>query len=341
MKVIMRSQKYIKIFIGLCFFSQIINAQTNLSKTAQSTMNFLLVGTSSRACAMGEAFVNVGIGSESMFYNPAGLALLSNSFDINLNYTQWIADINYLSGGIGWDLSEFGVIGAHLLTVDYGTINGTSLISEAEQNLYPLGYKDNGLVGNVGAYVVGLSYAKTITQEFSMGLTIKLAGQNLGQNTFNGTTKDNDATKVAFDAGVRYQTGFKEFTFGMFIRNFSTSIKREEIDEQLPLLFSFGASINVMQIVAEEISKNNSVVFAIDFLHQNSYSERVNLGFEYRFIDMFSLRGGYQTNRDLASWSGGLGFNTSLSDYEIEVSYAYSSFEIFDAVSRISLRFSF
>jgi hypothetical protein len=341
MKSILSFYNCVNLSIGLLLFSQVSVAQTDLNKTAQSTMNFLLVGTSSKACAMGEAYVTLGKGSESMFYNPAGLSIFDKTFDINLNYTQWIADINYISGAAAWSLDEFGVIGTHLLTVDYGTINGTSLISSAEQSLYPLGYKDNGSVSNVGAYVFGLSYAKTITREFSMGLTVKLAGQNLGQSTFDNVTKDNDATKIVIDAGVRYQTGFQEFTFGMFIRNFSTNIKREEIEEQLPLLFSFGASINVMQVFAEEISKNNSITFALDFLHQNSYSERVNMGLEYMFLEMFSLRAGYQTNRDLASWSGGVGFNTSLSDYDIEVNYSYSSFDIFDSVSRISLNFSF
>ena len=170
---------------------------------------------------------------------------------------------------------------------------------------------------------------------------MKLAGQNLGQNSFGSTVKDNDALKLAFDAGVRYQTTFKQFAFGMFIRNFATNIKREEVDEQLPLLFVFGASINVMEVIDEEISKNNDITFALDFLHENNYSERVNLGLEYKFLRMLSLRGGYQTNRDLASWSGGLGFNTSLSDYDIEISYSYSRFEIFNSVNRISLNFSF
>ena len=140
---------------------------------------------------------------------------------------------------------------------------------------------------------------------------------------------------------MRYQTGFKGFNFGMFIRNFATSIKREEIDEQLPLLFSFGAAINVLEIVDETISNDNTLTFAVDFLHQNNYSERVNLGLEYRFLGMISLRGGYQTNRDLASWSGGLGLNTSFSDYDIEVDYSYSRFEFFDSVNRVSLIFSF
>jgi hypothetical protein len=331
-------------FLTLILFGLLISlpafSQTDLNKTAQSTMNFLLVGTSSKACAMGEAYVTTGKGAESLFYNPAGLSLLDKTFDINLNYTQWIADIKYISGAVAWDISDFGTIGAHLITVDYGTINGTSLISSSEESLYPLGYRDNGLVSNVGAYVVGLSYAKTITQEFSMGLTLKLVGQNLGQNTFSGTTKDNDATLVAFDAGVRYQTGFKGFNFGMFIRNFATNIKREEIDEQLPLLFSFGAAINVLEIIVEEISSDNMLTFAVDFLHQNNYSERINLGLEYMFLGMISLRGGYQTNRDLASWSAGIGLYTSISDYDVEVNYSYSSFEFFDSVSRLSLLFA-
>jgi hypothetical protein len=304
-------------------------------------MNFLLVGTASKASAMGEAFVVTGVGSESIFYNPAGLAIGANEFDINLNYTEWIADINYVSGAMGWNLSEFGAVGFHLLTVDYGDIIGTSLISASENNQYPLGYKDNGLISNVNAFVLGLTYSKSITQEFSLGFTIKYAAQNLGQNTFGSTTIDNDASIFAFDAGVRYQTSFNGFAFGMFLRNFSTNIQREEIEEQLPLVFSFGASINLLEFIQENKSDESSVIFEADFLHQNNYSERVNMGMEYQFMKMFFIRGGYQTNRDLASWSGGLGFRTTLSDYEVALDYSYSSFEYFTSVNRISLNFSF
>jgi hypothetical protein len=316
---------------GLC--------QVNLNKTAQSTMNFLLVGTSSRASALGEAYTSVGIGSESIFYNPAGLAVLNNRFDVNLNYTQWIADINYLSGGVSWNLDNYGVIGFHLLTVDYGVINGTSIVTD--ETLYPLGYKDDGPVSNVGAYSVGISYAKSISREFSIGGTIKFVGQNLGVSLLANGNKNNDAAKLVFDAGVLYETGFKGFAFGMAIRNFATDIKREEVEEQLPLIFSLGGSINLMEIIDVENSHDNSILFTTDFLHQNNYSERLNLGIEYKFLQMISLRGGYQTNRDLASWSGGIGFNTTVSDYSLELNYSYSRFEFFNSVSRVSFIFAF
>lgn len=323
----------------LSLYIQKVFPQADLVKTGQSTMNFLLVGTSSRACALGEAYTALGTGVESMFYNPAGLTGIEKSFDININYTQWIADINYLSGAIAWNLGTYGVVGLNLLTIDYGTINGTSLIYTSDIERYPAGYIDNGPVGNVGAYAIGLSYAKAISEEFSIGVNFKLAGQNLGRNLLNGGLKDNDATKFVFDAGVKYNTGYKGFVFGMSLRNFSSNIKREEVEESLPLLFSFGAAINLMKFVSSD--PESDLLFSLDFLHPNNYSERVNLGLEYKFLDMISLRGGYQTNRDLASWSGGIGFNTSISSYDLDVNYSYSKFKYFDSVNRVSLIFSF
>ncbi len=333
------------LFISLVFSfvinTQIIYPQIGLNKTAQSTMNFLLVGTSPRACALGEAFTAIGSGSESMFYNPSGLTNMTTEFDITLNYTSWIADINYLSGVAAWNLGLYGVVGINLLTINYGDIKGTSLVSPGESGNYPLGYKDNGNLSNVGAYSVGLSYAKAISEAFSIGGNIKIAGQNLGESNFGTSVKQNNAAKLVFDAGVSYATGYKGFTFGMSIRNFSTSLKREEIDEQLPLLFSLGAALNLMDVIDEEYAESNSVLLAVDFLHPNNYSERVNMGLEYKFQQMIAVRLGYQTNRDVASWSAGLGFNSSISDYDFGVGYSYSKFDFFDNVQRISLNFSF
>lgn len=332
---------FIALIISLIASTHVSYSQIGLNKTAQSTMNFLLVGTSPRACALGEAFTAIGSGSESMFYNPSGLTMMEREFDITLNYTKWIADINYLSGAAAWNLGVYGVVGINLLTVNYGDIKGTSLVSPGESGNYPLGYKDNGNLSNVGAYSVGLSYAKAISEAFSIGGNIKIAGQNLGESDFGTSVKQNNAAKLVFDAGVRYSTGFKGFTFGMSIRNFSTSLKREEIDEQLPLLFSLGTAINLMAVIDEEYSESNSTLLAVDFLHPNNYSERVNIGAEYKFQQMIAVRFGYQTNRDIASWSAGLGFNTSISDYDLQVNYSFSKFDLFDNVQRISIAFSF
>jgi hypothetical protein len=333
--------KLFTILVIIILSTGFIYSQVGLNKTAQSTMNFLLVGTSPRACALGEAFTTVGSGAESIFYNPAGITKLNKNFDITINYTSWIADIDYYSGGIAWNMGLFGVLGFHLLTVNYGSINGTSLLAPGEENLYSLGYKETGIVNNVGAYSLGISYGKAVSNEFSIGGTVKYAGQNLGENIYSSGAKENNASKLVFDAGVKYQTEFNDFAFGMSIRNFSTNLKREEIDEQLPLLFSLGAAINVLKVIDARLAEDNSLIWAVDFLHPNNYSERTNVGLEFRTMNLLSVRFGYQTNRDLASWSGGLGVNTSFSDYDVIVNYSYSKFEFFTSVSRLSLSFSF
>ncbi len=320
-------------FMTILFITSTLFAQVGLNKLAQSTMNFQLISISPKASSMGEAFYSIGIGSESVFYNPAGLSLTKHQYDITLNYTQWIADINYLGGAVAYNLENYGTVALSALTVDYGTIYGTQLDPSSSS---ASGYIETGNVSNVGAYSFGLSYAKSINEKFSIGGNVRIVGQNLGTNTFvNGVSKENKATKLVFDAGVLYNTGFKNFRFGMAIRNFSSNIKREEISEQLPLTFTMGGAIDLMKFLNEK--NNDELTLAIDFLHSNSYSERINLGAEYKFLEMLSLRAGYQTNRDIASWSAGVGFFTTLSDYNLEVNYSFSKMDIFNNVNRLSL----
>lgn len=333
----------IKTGINLTIFAVIIFAgvnfgQVGLNKLAQSTMNFQLVSISPKASAMGDAFYAVGTGAESIFYNPAGLVEGTHTFNVVLDYTQWIADINYIGGAASWNLGNYGALGISLLSVNYGTIYGTSL--DPNQGS-ALGYIDNGTVSNVNAYSLGISYAKAISTQFAIGGNIRIAGQNLGENHFtDGTNTKNNATKLVFDAGVIYYTGYKNFRFGMAIRNFSSNIIREKIYEQLPLTFTIGTAIDLMDFINPSHSPDNSFTFAVDFLHSNNYSERFNIGAEYRFLGMVALRGGYQTNRDIASYSFGIGLNKSIGGNEVGVNYSYSKMDVFKDINRISVEFS-
>ena len=319
----------------LTMASREASAQVGLDKLAQSTMNFQVVSVSPKSSAMGEAYYAVGTGADAMFYNPAGMADMTSTVDAVISYAQWIADINYYSGAVSWNLGNYGVVGINLLSVDYGTINATSLDVQK-------GYIDNGVLQNVGAYSFGLSYAKAVNGNFMVGGNARYVGQNLGNNTFvNGVTTRNDANKLVFDLGVKYYTGFKDFKFGMAIRNFSSDITREEISEQLPLTFTLGGAIDLMDFIDESHDKGTSMTLAADFLHPNNYSERANMGLELKMLGMLALRGGYQTNRDVQSWSTGIGFNSTFGGTTWEVNYSYSRMKVFSDVSRFSVEAEF
>lgn len=331
-----------KIITLIVIFSLPAQAQVDLNKVAQSTMNFLLVSISPEASAIGEANVATSTGVEAIFSNPAGIAESNKAFDARFYITQWIADIDYMAGAVTWNSGVYGSVGISFLSVDYGTINGTQLLHPSEIGSYPLGYKDTGPVDNVAAYAFGISYARAISDQFLIGGNVRLVGQNLGRNNFGSRTVDNDATKFSFDAGVKYYTGMKSFRFGMAIRNFASNIKREEIYEQLPLIFTMGGAMDIFDIIfPDHDPEMSALTLSLDFIHPNNYTERLNIGAEYKLWGQVALRTGYQTNRDLAGWSAGLGFNSMIGEYGLKFDYSYSQFDIFDDVNRFSLGFEF
>ncbi len=330
------------ILIALLLTVPALQARVGLNKIAQSTMNFLQVGLSARASGMGETFCGAGRGAESIFYNPAGLAESASRFDVRLYTVQWIADINYMAGAVSYDMGRYGAVGVSFLSVDYGDIHATSLLDDSERALYPGGYKDNGLAGNVGAYAFGISYGRAISTQFLIAGNARIAGQNLGTTAMaGGSVKENNASKLVFDAGVKYYAGLKSFRFGMAIRNFTSNLKREEINEQLPLTFVMGAAVDLYDFLRDGDNEDHQLTLAVDFLHPNNYSERVNVGAEYLFMKRFALRGGYQSNQDIASWSAGVGLNAVMGGSAIAFDYSYSSFKVFDGVNRFALGIGF
>lgn len=328
-------------------------AQVGMNKVGQSTMNFLQVGVIPGASGMGNTYTAIGTGCESIFFNPAGLPEMDSRFAAIMATTQWFADINYMVGALAWNLGNLGTVGLSLLSVDYGDIIWTGLAKDESD---VLGYVEYGMVDNVGAYSFGVSYGRRITNQFSIGGNVRYVGQQLGESLFRhfsvdeetgietetSTLKNNSESQVAFDMGVKFYPGLKSFRFGMSIRNFGPSIKYEEITAALPLTFALGVAMDMMDLIVPDHSKDNSLLLSAEFIHQNNYTERVNVGLEYKLIRLLSLRCGYQSNTDLAGFSGGIGVTLpSVGSRNIEVGYSYSVFDIFDGVNRFSLKVAF
>jgi len=171
----------------------IMPAHSAIKKLAQTGLQFLEIDVSARAAAMGGAFMMVGDDANAMFYNPAGIAKMQSGMDLFASRTQWIADISYNAGGIVKDFGNLGTFGVSFITANYGDIIGTR-VSSTEK-----GFSETGNL-NVGAYAVGLSYARSLTNKFTVGGQIKFAAQNLGKNLFsNGSTVNSKVSGLAFD----------------------------------------------------------------------------------------------------------------------------------------------
>ncbi len=326
--------KKLSLFLILVFLTTIflMPAHSAIKKLAQTGLQFLEIDLSTRAAAMGGAFMMVGEDADAMFYNPAGIAYMESNVDFTACRTQWIADISYNSGGIVKNFGNIGNFGISFVTSDYGDIIGTR-VSSSEQ-----GFEETGNL-DVGAYALGISYARSLTNKFTVGGQVKYVAQHLGSNLFpNGDTVENKVSSTAFDFGTMFYPGFKSFRFGMSIRNFSPELKYQQTGFQLPLTFTVGFAMDILDLLGEH---NNSLLLAIDAVHPRDYTERIHLGAEYTLLNMIALRAGYKFNYDEEGLTAGLGLNSDLGGLKIKIGYTYSDFGVFDSVSRMSFGVAF
>lgn len=313
----------------------------DLKQTGQTSMNFLLIGVSPRASGLGNAYTAISKGVESVFANPAGLTEMTNEFEAFISSTQWFADIKYLAGALAWNGEEYGAVALSFVVVDYGDIRETMLVPKAGTGTENYIITGNN-ISNVGAYSFGLTYVKEISTKFSIGGTVKYVGQQLGQLVdAAGVRTDNNATKWAFDMGVKYYPGFESLRLGMSIRNFSTFVKYQSFQSPLPLSFALGVGANVMDFINKDLANDHAVLVSTEFVHPNNYTDRVNMGLEYTFMNMVSLRTGYETNQDVVGWSMGIGVKQNLGGIDLGIDFSYSQTEYFNGVNRFSLNMAF
>jgi len=317
----------------------VIPAQATLKKVAQAGLQFLKIDMSARSAGMGSAFTMMGNDVNSMFHNPSGIAYFDSKYDFFLTNTTWIADISYLGGGLLINFGDVGTFGLNFMTADYGEINGTRISAT------DAGFEETGNIGgDVGAYMVGLVYAKKLSEKFAMGGQLKYVVQTLGKSqlTLGGDLIDNEVSGLAFEFGTTFYPGLAEsFRFGITIKNFSQEFIYQQERFELPLTFLIGFAVDAFDIIGNLDQETHSLMIAMDAVHPRDYTERIHLGAEYWFMDMIALRSGYKFNYDEEGFSVGAGAKLNVGGLNIKLDYAFTDFGVFDNVNRISFGVSF
>jgi hypothetical protein len=344
----MKTIKYI-ITILLCLFLAVFSVSgAEYDKLAQSGCQFLSVVSDARAAAMGEAMTSLQTGSSALFFNPAGMANLQKTIDINASNNRWIADIVHNTFGLAFSpfQGNYGVFGISFQSVDYGEFYGTRVAANDD------GYVDTGIF-KINSWAAGFGYAKRLTDRFSVGGQVRLVKQELGDsvipnfvtvvdslgNSIPDTLErrvSNKLKPLAFDFGTQFHTGIKSLVFGMSVRNFSKEIKYVEEGFQLPLVFNLGISMDMMDLIDEDNKAEQSLYVSIDASHYRSHPEQVKVGIDYRIRNTLSLRGGYISNNYESKFSFGVGISYSGATFD----YCYTPFGLFGSVQRMTVRFS-
>jgi hypothetical protein len=331
--------RFLMALLMVCFcLCAVGEAQENV-KLAQTGMQFLSVVSDARAAALANAVTTLPMGSGSLFFNPACMTE-SDLLDVSASRNEWIADIRHTTFSLSVKPAQgdYGVFGISVQTVDYGEIIGT-VVANNDQGY--LDYKDLGMPNpDPKGLAIGVGYAKALNDKFSVGVQVRWVKQDLGESilpvdTSSSTTTGNKVNPLVFDFGTLFKTGFKSLTFGMSVRNFSKEVTFATEAFELPLTFTLGVSMDLMNFLGDT-SIVRSVLVAIDAVHNRDYREQLFAGLEVNLFDVLALRGGIITNSDENAGTFGLGVH----QYGLAIDYAYTPFGIFDKVQRFTVRFS-
>lgn len=150
-------------------------AQTgeNEDNTAYGTTSaeFLLLGAGARGVAVGGAFAAIATDVSSLYYNPAGTALMTRP-GVMVSTYDYVAGTRYSWGGIALPFSG----GTRAVGFQIGTFGFN------DQPVYTVDQPDGtGSVYSVSETFVGATYAQNFSDRFSAGLTGKFIFDQLGE----------------------------------------------------------------------------------------------------------------------------------------------------------------
>jgi len=322
--------KYYLIIIILIAVQYCTSAQSGgIDKVGTTSFQFLKVMPDARSTGMGEAFISVVNNADAVFWNPAALTKVEN-INVSISFVDWFLDVKHFSFAGAYNLEGIGVFGLQILFNDVGDIPVTRV-----SDLYrtPNGSYNPGLTGETmrpGSRVIGLSYANKLTDKFAFGLTVKYAYENLVEK---------NASAIIFDGGLSYQTGFKSIGIAASLRHFGPEVKFLASSYPLPQTFTIGISANLFASGEALISQieDQKLLIAYNLSQPRDYSQQHNIGLEYTYNELISLRGGYKLNYDEEGLSFGAGVNYD--GYKVD--YSYNDYgEFLGQVHRFSIGFS-
>ena len=270
------------------------------SNVGTSGAQFLKIPPGARPAGMGSAFSAVADDVHAIYYNPAGLAAVSQ-VQLTGMHNSYFQGLNYEFAAIALPLSRFGWDGD---TED----SGKGTLGLAVYNLSVSGIERRGNaetaapLGTFGAddFAYALSYARG-SERFAWGANLKFIQQ---------TIDSVKAGTLAADLGALYGAG-ENLKLGAGVRHLGGKPKFRQESDPLPMLGFLAASYRLAP------GAQDSLTLGLDLLLPRDNRLTYNVGSEYlhRFASMEgALRAGYSSqNADadgLAGFSmgGGLGF---------------------------------
>lgn len=285
----MRYWKLVLALVLALALHQTVQAQV---KAGTAGASFLKLSASARGLAMADALLPLADDVSALHYNPGGLVQLPEGWQYGLTHYALPVEVSQNWFGAAYSDPAAGVAYGMSLTwlrsgmMDVNTVelpNGTG---------QQFDYQD---------LAVGATYAKRLTNKFSVGVT----GKYIRESTY-----EYSADGWSADLGTYYDTGWRSLKMAMSITNFGPDMVFIDKPYPLPIMFKFGVSLDLMGKKEDEHYLHG----AFEFGHPSDNVEQIDAAVEYAFKNQFMLRLGKKINGSSESeWS----------DFDPESGYEY------------------
>ncbi len=258
----MISNKSLIFLTFLLIFSNFVSAQQGIlvgqdttQRVITTAVPFLSITPDSRSGGMGDAGVAISPDANSVYWNPSKLVFIENKMGFALSYSPWLSKIindmslSYLSGY--YKLSKEQAIAVSLRYFDLGEIFFTDDFNNPQGSFNPK------------ELAVDATYARMLSENFSLGITLRYINSNLTGNFSSLTIEAQPANTVAADVSAFYQkdTEFGNISFGGNISNIGAKVTYSNQDNKdfIPTNLRVGSALKL------DIDPYNTITFALDF----------------------------------------------------------------------------
>ena len=263
-----------------------------------TAVNFLRIGTGAKASGMGEAQVAVTDSVDSVYWNPAGLALV-NSIEISLMHLIYWEGISSEYAACAFPIPKFGVIGVGFNYLSSGLINKTIETPG-----------DFDITGDFSyaAFAGTLSYGNKFMfnrMPLYLGASVKMVGDRI---------EEDSAIGAVIDAGAILELN-KSSYLGLLVNNIGITYS---MSLPMPMQIKLGAGLST------SFETNHFLLGAVDVVYPLDSSLKFNAGVEYSFQKTFFLRVGYKINYPLENLTAGAGFRLLIDKTQYELNYSFT-----------------
>ena len=330
------------LLIFVCLLTNLAEAG-GFRKSGTAAAQFLKIGVGARALALSGSFAAIADDASALYWNPAGLATVEN-ISWTGSYTKWFADITHQFSGLVVPVGNSSTLG---FSATFITMDEVEITTETN----PQG---TGYFWDASDIAVGLSFARWMTDRFSLGATIKYVNQKIWNES---------ASTFAIDVGTYLDTQYKGIIVGMCFSNFGGNLQlhgrdlirafdpnpnnslNAQVDTRLhtqqwplPVIFRVGVACEVVGQGDNIITSDKSnLIVAVDGNHCNDDREKLNCGIEYSWNKLITLRAGYGFGYDTVDFTYGGGLQFNISNVHFQCDYAIAPYGELDTVHYITI----